>query len=309
MSSEKMPIKQAMLNMLLITLLVMSTALLGLIFYRYVRSSYGNDDTYRIVAIVQTTPEKEALKTVYLAELLDLSIDRPTNLHRFNAKEGRRRLLAHPLIKEASITKVRPGTLHVDYMLRKPVAFLTDFTNTAIDMEGVPFPFKPFFTPKKLPELYLGMASSTEESPLHGGQWGKKIEGPRMVLAHDVLQYLFDHMPSEVTNLKRIDVSKAHAPSLGQRQIVLMFEKQIMREEKGRTVLFRIPHVLRLHSSEYINGLKHYVLLLPYINKNLTLEINEQSPVNINMPPVIIDLRLPQMAFFTNDKKLHKEKK
>src|SRR5690606_28774117 len=104
--------------------------------------------------------------------------DHPKNLYSFNTEEAVQKLLHLPVIKEAKIRKIRPGTIHVDYALRKPIAYLADYSNTAIDASGTIFSFKPFYTPKKLPEIYLG--EEEEDKPL---VWGNIVEGERKELA------------------------------------------------------------------------------------------------------------------------------
>jgi hypothetical protein len=301
MSKKKIPLKKALMWLFLCSLTVNGTALAGLLFYRYVKGQYAQDDTYRIVAIVQTTPEKESLKSVYLAEILGLSIDHPTNLYRFNSKEARQRLLKHPLFEKARIKKIRPATIQIDYTLRKPIAYLLDNTNTAIDSEGFPFPLKPFFTPKKLPEIYLGTTESTEESPINSMQWGKQLKGPRVELAMNLFQLISSQYCSDSQYLKRIDVSKAHAPSYGQRQVIVILEKQLVKELKGQSILVRVQHILRLDTKNYIQGLENYVKLKPHL-EGLPIDITDSTLTNIDLPPIIIDLRLPHLAYFTKSK-------
>lgn len=293
---NKIPLKQALLGILTSVLMVFGTITLGWLFYHYVKEHYAHDDTYRIAAIVQSTPDKESLKTVYLAELLGLSVDHPTNLYRFRSKEARRKLLANPLIKEARVKKVRPGTIYIDYVLRKPIAFLSDFANTAIDIEGMPFPFKPFFTPKKLPEIYLGISGSYDESPISGGQWGRKIAGPRIDLALELYQHLNALYCSDTVQLRRIDVSKAYAASYGQRQIVVILEKHQLKDLKTGPVLCRSRHILRLNTKNYIQGLADYSMLQPRL-----LETCAQTG-ETDISSIIFDLRLPQLAFYTKTK-------
>ncbi len=67
-----------------------------------------NDDQYHIVSLIQNNPQSDALKTVYLAELLELSLDRPVNLYQLNIQEATQKLLNHPLIKKATIKKFYP---------------------------------------------------------------------------------------------------------------------------------------------------------------------------------------------------------
>lgn len=253
------------------------------------------DAKYNVVAIVQATPEKEALKTAYLAELLELSLDRPTNLYRFNSQEGRYKLLANPLVKEVSIKKIRPGTIYIDYVLRKPIAFLVDYSNTAIDAEGVLFPYKPFFTPKKWPEIYLGAEACSEEFPTLK-IWKTELKGRHSKLALILLNHISCHYCSERSRLRRIDVSQAYASSCGQRQIVVVIEDQIEREINGRTVLFIFPRILRLGTDNYQQGLANYRVLYKHLIENIPQKLESEEQIIIK-EPTIIDLRLPQLAF------------
>jgi len=58
----------------LLTTLVLSFT--GRFFIQNWQAERKSDPRYHLTSIIQTGPEKEALKTVYLAELLGLSIDR-----------------------------------------------------------------------------------------------------------------------------------------------------------------------------------------------------------------------------------------
>lgn len=290
------PVRKALLWLLLSTLLISGTAGLALLYYRHVRDLYANDDTYRIAALVQATPDTEGLKTVYLAELLDLSVDKPSNLYRFNSKDARRKLLASPLIKEAQVKKIRPGMVYVDYVMRKPIAYLTDYSNTAIDSEWVTLPFKPFFTPKRLPEIYLGLEGPVEGSPVSGGEWGTKLQGDRVDLAKEVYAHILENYLNENTYLRRIDVSKAFAPSCGHRQIVVMLEERKTIESNGRSVLLQFFRILRLSTEHYRQALANYFKLQPQLLEKSTISDSSGEDFVV-MPSTIIDLRLPQLAY------------
>lgn len=289
---DKLPLKVALFWILLSVLLISGTATLGLLYYQYIKELHAQDEAYRIVAIVQTTTEPEALKTVYLAELLDISVDKPTNLYRFNSKEATRKLLGSPLIKDAQVKKIRPGTLYIDYVMRKPIAFLADFTNTAIDSEGYLFPYKPFFTPKKLPEIYLGI-SSMEQS--QKGPWGICVQGKQVKLALSLLQHLNKTYCSDKCYVTRIDVSKANALSCGQREIVAILEVKQVQELNSKFIENKITYLLRLNSETYSQGLANFALLQQHLFQKELLEKNPSADQNFNKK--VIDLRLPQLAF------------
>jgi hypothetical protein len=189
----------------------------GLQFYH--QKQQTKQTTY-VCRIVQTGPQFEALKTAYLAELLQISADRPLTASRFNAKTAQSRLLASPVIEEAKVKLHELETIYIDYTVRQPVAWLYDFENTAIDAAGYPFPIYPFFSPKKLPEIYVGMSQIVYGRPLKD----KKIE----------LALAFLEVAAPKLEVIRLDVSKAFEKSLGQKEVVMMVN------EKGFTKTLRL---------------------------------------------------------------------
>lgn len=262
--------------------------------YHYVREMHANNPAYRIVAIVQSSSVPEMLNTAYLAELMDLSVDAPVNLYRFSTKEALNKLLSSPLIQNAKVKKIRPGTVFIDYEMRRPIAFLSDINNAAVDSEGFVFPFKPFFTPKRLPEIVLGVKQLSDSI------WGNKIQDERFTLACELLKYLSKHYYSTFTTITRIDVSKAYASSLGQRQIVVELDNRIEREHEGKSCLFVIPRILRLSTKDYRQGLANYLNLYRYLEENQNLHSKDEKSTVVHLPATIIDLRLPQLAFIKN---------
>lgn len=188
--------------------------------------------------IVQTGPQREALKTTYLAQLLQISADQPMAASSFNRAVAQQRLLSCPLIKEAKVKITAPDTVYVDYTVRQPFALLYDFENIALDDEGYPFPVSPFFTPKKLPELYLGIRNF---------YWGRPLKEKKAELALMILQ-LLNRLSLQV---KRLDTSKAFEPSLGRREVVLILD------EDGFT------KTLRLTPKNFAQELGNYLELRP----------------------------------------------
>ncbi len=196
----------------------------------------SSDPSYLLSRIVQTGPQKQALATAYLAELMQISSDRPTHYGHFDLQKAHKKVLASPVIKEAKIKLLEPDTIYIDYTVRQPLAWLHDFENTAIDDQGAPFPVSPFFTPKNLPEVYLGIDQIA---------WNKPLEGEKVELALTLLKLLFDaHIP-----VRRLDLSSAFAESLGRREIILM------TEDGGFT------RTLRLTTKQYAQELGNYQTL------------------------------------------------
>jgi cell division septal protein FtsQ len=152
---------------------------------------------------------------------MHISADRPVVAASFDVKAAEKRLLASPVIKEARVKIIEPDTVHVDYIVRQPLAWLYDFENVALDEEGYPFPVSPFFTPKKLPEVYLGVK---------GFYWNRPLGDRNMQLALTLLQ-LLNRLNLQV---RRVDASRAFHSSLGRREIVLILD------EKGFTKALRL---------------------------------------------------------------------
>lgn len=187
-----------------------------------------------IQMIAQTGPEKEGLKTDCLAEILELSIENSKAM--FEEKKGRGALLKNPLIARAKIELIAPGILSIDYTLRKPYVFLGDYQNLALDREGYPFPFSPFYTPKNIPLVYLGPQEV---------KWGCPVKNK--TLAFEILNFIEAEMGLE--EVESLDISKAEHHSLGRREIVVVFKKKEKR------------HFLRLTPLRYSNELRRYRLL------------------------------------------------
>jgi len=273
---KKIPLSYVCLWVLLSILLISGTALMGWLYYLHVRNLRVNDDQYRIVAIIQNNSQNEALKTMYLAELLDLSFDQPVNIYQFDEVEGEKKLCFSPLIKKAEIKKIRPGSLYISYQTRTPMAYLGNYTNTAIDQEGNLFPFRPFFTPKALPSIYLG--DFNEEI-----NWGTSLKNNKeFQLALKIVDRLTPLFKQNVL-VNRIDVSQAFSDSLGKCQIVIVLEEQQVHGQPPRLTY------LRLNPDFYMQNLNNYT----------TLSLSEK---NKNFLVRTIDFRIPHLAFIKTKK-------
>lgn len=262
------------------------------------------DQKYRISALIQTGPEREALQTAYLAELLDLSVDQPTNLYAFDLRKGEKKLLASPLIASAHIKRIPPNALYVDYEVRKPIAWLGDYQNIAIDKEGYLFPISPFFAPKELPEIYLGLPDFGEPedaSGRRGGLWQTPLQNRYLDLAFEMIHFLVGSAPRDGLRIKRIDVSNAFAPSLGQREIVLFTEEDLILDREGKAMCCVFPKMLRLSPKDYVQQMNNFLSL----RKNIMEDYNKQLscaalPQTGRFSSRIIDLRIPHLAFVEN---------
>lgn len=227
--SPKLPFNRALLWIFLSTLLISGTSTIVWAYYVHVRQVRAQDSRYTIRVIVQRTSDLERLPTNYLAELLGLSVDKPQNLYRYNTKLAEQKLLASPLIQRAKVKKGLKNTIFIDYKVRRPIAYIGDFANTAVDVYGYQFPVAPFFTPKRLPTLILGAPEySSHADPRH------------FALAKEVLQLFPEH------SVSLVDVSEAYHKSFGRREIVAKLGE----------------HTLRLGTKNFATAIKNYEALL-----------------------------------------------
>lgn len=278
--------RQALLCLVGSSCLTLAASLTGIHFWNKYRKNLLESEKYLIKAIIQTGPEKEALKTVYLAELLGLSSDAPQQLYALSPKKAEALLKQSPLIADAKVKRMPPSTLYIDYEVRKPLAWLADFKNTAVDAEGYVFPVAPFLTPKRLPEIYLGVPTLD----------GWKIDGPAFALAIEILHFLEKAPWTEGLAIQRIDVSNAFAPSLGTREVVLITEEEItLRKQQGEIVCV-FPKILRLAPKDYQQQLNNFFTLRRTMMADYKRQLASVQSGG-KFAPRIIDLRIPQLAF------------
>lgn len=243
-------------------------------------------DPFVIQKIIQTGPHRDTLKTDYIAEILGLSQDHPMRISSFDSNASVKKLLAMPMIKEASVFVIKPDTLYVDYTLRDPIAMVYDYENIAIDEEGFLFPFSPFYSPKELPELYFGLPSFEEG----GSSFKKPLEGEKFLLATQILKALKKIAGEEKFFLKRIDVSHAFEKSYGKQEVVI----DIANEAFGFSSIsnFSFIHHLRLSPKDYAQQLGNYLVLHREIMTSSQLYSKTHS-----VDERVIDLRLEGLAF------------
>lgn len=278
--------RQALFCLIGSTCLTLSLSLGGYAIYRKSRFNRLHNEKYRITSILQTGPEKEALKTTFLADLLELSIDKPTQLYAINLKAAEAKLLSCPLISKAKVKRKAPSTLYIDYEVRKPLAWLADYKNTAVDKEGALFPVDPFFSPKNLPEIYLGLPPFTS--------W--QVNGPYFQLATEIIQFLETAPWKEGLRIKRIDVSNAFAPSLGQREIVLFTEEELCMKTDANEIVCIFPKILRLAPKDYTQQLNNFFALRRSMMDDYRRQLASLKEGG-RFTPRIVDLRIPQLAF------------
>ncbi|QZA58504.1 cell division protein FtsQ/DivIB [Candidatus Rhabdochlamydia porcellionis] len=252
----------------------------------------------QIHSIIQTGPQKEALKTEYLAEILQISRDVPTSMIFFNEEIAKQRLLSSPLIAQADVKVLKPATLYIDYTIRQPVAWVEDYENVVMDKAGYPFPFYPFLSPKNLPYIYFGLSSFGRRSTDPGKpvvRWKEAMVGTYVNLAFSLLQLIHE---VGLSNVVRIDLSHAFASSCGKREIVLTVDNTIVQWKNGLEQQMIFPHLLRLGTKNYREQLMNYLNLKEELieqeKKRVVLQMNQPF---LRLREKVIDLRLSKLAF------------
>ena len=175
-----------------------------------------------------------------------------------------------------------------------------------IDRDGFIFPIAPFYSPKNLPEIYLGLPpfnSPADAEERAGGAWQTPLENKYFRLAQEILRNLDEAPWREGMRLKRIDVSSAFSGSAGQREIVIYTEEEVIIRENEREIVCIFPKILRLPVKDYPQQLGNFLTLrrtmLEDYQRQLAKSHFTQSPVQF--APRMIDLRIPQLAFVQNN--------
>ncbi|MEN9343834.1 MAG: hypothetical protein RLZZ453_621 [Chlamydiota bacterium] len=257
-----------------------------------------------LTSIIQTGSEREALPTEYLLELLDLSYDRPMPVKNLEKKKLEKRLLASPLIRSAKVDLIKPGTLYVDYEIRRPIALLEDYVNIAIDKEGYPIPLSPFFSPKNLPAFYLGLGPfgippKDKNKPL--AAWHEPLRGQLIELCFSILSCVSALDVCDQFAIQRIDVSSALAGSSGRREVVVITQDVFMRHIEGHDVEYRQKRFLRLHPKHFAKDLGNYLSLRKQLleqEQNQLATLTYTSPC-VHLKDKVLDFRLDQLAFIS----------
>lgn len=248
-----------------------------------------------IASLIQTGPQRQALPTDYLAQLLNLSSDRPLPVKHVDCSKLQSLLLRSSLISSAQVTLLKPGTLYVDYEVRQPIAWLEDYENVAIDKEGYMFPFAPFFSPKNIPGFYLGVNSFVN--------WNTPVKGELFDLCLAILSCVNSLDICDQFRLLRIDVSNALASSCGRREVVVITEDVFIRHCQGQDVEYRKRRFLRMNPKTFPQALSNYLSLRKQLleeeQKNLP-EVPSTESVAL-LKDQVLDFRIDQLAFIPNE--------
>lgn len=286
MKGRRIPLFQAFFLIAFMTTLISGSAFLGVTYYNSLKAKEMTNPKYNVVALVQTTTSSTPLRTIQLTELLGLSVDRSINLLQIDLRTSEQRLLDFPLFKQVKLKKIKPGTLHLDYELREPIAFLADLSNIAIDELGVRFPFHPFFTPKRLPEIYLGLSERSEDNPL--------TINALIDRALNYLQQLHPLIkPQGKYTLKRLDLSKIDRESFGQRELILVIEEHYYGNPQAIGIPF--TYYVRLDPDEVQCGVTELLQMSAFLEKKSREAVASSKEESYT---AILDLRIPHTCYF-----------
>jgi hypothetical protein len=233
--------------------------------FSFLKEKRIHDSRYNIVAIVTRSKTSEKIPSQIFAEILDLSADVPCNLFSFRPKKAAELLKSYGAFRKVKCRIAKPGVVIVEYELRKPYVKIADFENRALDESGQHlFPLYPFYTPKRLPELYLG-----------------ELDEKRVKASYEILKGVKETIDSSF-DIASCDTSGLFSNSANG-EIVLVLEKGEAYPER---------FFLRLSPKHWQEDLLHFKELLPHIAKAQETKTKKQY---------IIDLRIPQIALVKSE--------
>lgn len=250
--------------------------------------------------MVLTGPQKEGLKASFFAEVLHLSVDKPTKASELDTKKAKEELCKHPVIEKAEIELLEEDTLFIEYTMRKPMARLGDFENLAFDRLGYIFPLKPYFSPKNIPSVYFGdlVFDAEKIDPIKPQvSWNKPLQGSLFELAFNLLELIYSEPLRRLMEVRTIDVSQAFADSLGKREIVLEVEETIPVKQGKKNFTVIEKRFLRLSAKNYAKDLGNYLKLRKKLATEYATKIKEGRVDLLSPKTTIIDLRIEKMAF------------
>jgi hypothetical protein len=176
------------------------------------------------------------------------------------------KLKEFPIFDKIQAHILSTGELEIAYDLKKPQFLLADFTNLAIDPKGSIFPLRPFFPPKKIPQVYLGIQSI---------DW-KSINNIKKALQ---IQKILDEILDDEIDIEMIDLSNQDHKVSSLKQIVVTLSY------KG------IKHYLRLSPDHLEKALLRYLTLYKendlneFLSSNLVFDARFKKFATLKMLP------------------------
>lgn len=241
---KKFPLPKAIAYVLLSVVVVWGTLFISWWYHDYTVKRRTQDSRFTIQGIVSSCLDPDFLSSRQLATILALATKEPKNLYAFDLQEAEMRCKSFPAIKTAHLSRLRPNAICISYEMRKPYVRMAEFENVALDKEGYPLPLFPIYSPKRLPEVYLGLQSLL---------WNEQVASDEFIVASELLQYLDQVLPNTF-RVSRIDTHNMRSVSRGRQEIVLVLEGGVCRR------------YLRLHASNYKKNIQHFLALIPTLD-------------------------------------------
>lgn len=292
---SKVPLAHALRFIAGWTLLVAGAAYLLWGGWHYFIWRQQSDSRYMIAAILQRCHKGEPLPNRFFVETLQLSCDETVNLYKFDIEQAKNLLEKQPALEAVAVSRYPPKAILIEYSTRLPIALLADLPNIALDRYGNPFPLYPFFTPKSLPKIFIGLTEKEKELFIRGKGDKNSAFFKRITSGIELLQRYSTFFFQKDLQLIWLDLSEQNAPSLGRRQIVLgigslswlNFSLSSLTQEENKAA-----HFIRLLPSTNIKEkLEYYLLLRSHL---LCYNIHDEPSI-----PLTIDMRLHSLAFIT----------
>jgi len=211
--------------------------------------------------IVQKTTTIESLSPRFFSDYLGLSPKgRSLHIQNLDIRKIQKKLSEFPIFEKVQSEFTPQGELLVSYELRRPLFSLLDFSNCGLDSLGFFIPMAPYYSPKKLASIFLGIKNL---------EWNKAYDIKEAV---EILNFFSPYL-SEDFNIKLIDLSHLKESIPARREIIV-------------TIAFaKASHFLRLNPKHLHKALDRYMLLF----KEPTLQ--EQI-----IRDVIFDARISRFA-------------
>lgn len=195
------------------------------------------DKVFLLRTIIQKTTTINPLSPRFFSDYLGLSPSgKALNLHKLDESKIQKKLQEFPIFKTIQAQLSEQGELLVSYELRKPIFILSDYGNLGLDAEGYILPLKPYYSPKILPQVYLGIEHF---------QWNHKHP---ISHALEVLSF-FQKQHNDAFSIQTIDLSRLSHKIPAHREVIVTM------------VFLNKKHYLRLHPDRIEMALKRYIHL------------------------------------------------
>lgn len=293
MKRKPLPIRQSILLILKSIIWVSGTAW-GLVFAWKGLQAYIKGQQFLAKYVVQTGPQKEALPTALLVEVMELSSEPWIALPSINVELLEKKLLHCPVIESASVSKLAPNKLYVDYGLREPLAYLADVPGVALNDKGVLFATKPYLKQELLPTVYLGKFLDPYWELLRKEQWVEAGALGPLRLSVEVVEALKEMVePSEIL---LVDVSKSEELAFGKAELVVCLQDTLPNTHAYALTPgaeLAVVRYLRLDPKRWKEALRQYQLMRPSLWAHEG-QIRREGKQLKNMT---IDFRLESLAY------------